>query len=265
MKLAVVCPKEYQSILGTLGMSFHLVDAYKAASDQAYLEWYKASRGTGQFIILDNGAAEIVEVDHGKAMEGGVKKTRDALPFETVLHLAEVLNADEIILPDMKMDSKWTVKHSSQAALSIAPRKRAVVPQGTNWTEWTACLKLLMNLEPATICVSKDYEELEGGRAEAIKIIKELGHFDRCHVHLLGLKAIPPRGIKTEVEEILRMHPSVRSLDTGAPIAYAQHDVTIEDHRIRFSLDWTSEFQFNVKSSLIIHNIMALNDWCQGA
>lgn len=264
MKLAVVCPKEYQHILGTLRMSFHLVDAYKASTDAAYLQWYESDVGTGQFIMLDNGAAEVVKVSHGAAMEeDGVRTVIDkCLPFETILHLAERLHADEIILPDRKMDSVWTIRESSKHAGSVAPRKRAIVPQGKSWKEWTACLEALMtHCEPATICVTKDYEELEGGRAKAIQIIKELGYFGQCHVHLLGLKSLPPRGIKTEIGDILKMHPSVRSLDTGAPIAYAQHEVSLRDHRVRFSLEWNDP---SAPLANVMANIMILRDWCKG-
>lgn len=262
MKLAVVCPKEYHSLLGILNMSFHLVEAIQAYEDDAYLQWYKGRRDTGQFIMMDNGAAEVSVVHHGSAMEAeGVVRYEDVLPFTTVLAIAEQLRADEIILPDMKMDAKWTLKHSKEWAKDVAPRKRAVVPQGTNWEEWEENLaRLVVDCTPATICVTKDYEELPGGRAHAIQIIKEMGYFGNRHVHLLGLKALPPRGIRTEIQDILEMHPSVRSLDTGAPIAYAQHDVSIRDHRIRFSLDWNAE----AGKGLVLTNIMMLRDWCEG-
>jgi hypothetical protein len=260
MKLAVVCPESYTGILLDTASGFHLVEATRLKTRAHVMTWSNL-HDRGHFIMLDNGAAETVKVLHGHAFEeNGIKEIGKPIDFTNVIDLGADIGADEIILPDMKLERSWTYLNTKKWAASIPAFKRVVVPQGRDWGEWTASLHELVSLDVMTICVTKDYEELPGGRIKALDIIQRAGYNWTHHVHLLGLKLLPGVGVRTEVMRIVERFPWVRSLDTAAPISFAQHDVDISNHRVKCSLDWNAP----VNEALAVQNIWTLREWCNG-
>jgi hypothetical protein len=219
MKLAVIAPPGSMRLIRDQGYNFAL--GQELCREVRYLRWHEVAAYEGRFIIVDNGAAEPED---------------ERLPFEEIVYQSLGL-ADEIILPDKLRDSKWTLEHSLDGAvLNLVPaRKRFVVPQGKNWDEWKECLHLMFTVAiPATIGVAKWIEGgLPGGRPQALKYIMEAGYHHHCNIHLLGIYEKP----REEVTEAAAVLPSIRGVDTGAPIAYAQNDVPITDDA-HYSLDW---------------------------
>src|SRR5690606_32368698 len=113
----------------------------------------------------------------------------------------------------------------------------AMCPQGTTWEEWLECAIQMIHMGCATLCVAKRYEKLPGGRSYALRMIEAEGWNETHTIHLLGCYRNPLR-------EIYRAHqtmPSIRGVDTGAAIAYTQHNVSLNspDH---CSLDWDAPF-----------------------
>lgn len=221
MKLAVIAPTRYLGHIQGAELGYHMALGQELFRDAAYYKFYQTLASYGHFTIVDNGAAEPEE---------------NRLDFDIIAHAALEMKADEIILPDKLRDFKWTIKHScSEAVLNQVPRtKRFVVPQGRDWDEWTRCLiDLVLIADPVTIGLAKWLEELPHGRAYGMSIIKSHGYHKDYNIHMLGVHSQPI----AEAKAVAEIFPGVRGIDTGAPVAYAQHSETIGD-RVHFSLDW---------------------------
>jgi len=219
MKFALITAPNGFEILDVLHLSYHLVLAqYK--DDYAYLSRYKVAHRLGDFVMVDNGAAEL-----GRS-----------IPFEQVLDFANAIRADEVILPDVLDDSVATVKSSIETAHFLPPKKCAVVPQGSNWDEWTWCLKELLSLGCRTICIAKRYERLPGGRPHALGILRKMDLLDRYDIHLLGFDGDPLK----EIREALACYQGIRGVDSAVPLAWAQQGMQLgEAHR---SYTWGGRF-----------------------
>jgi len=221
MKLAVIAPTEYLGYVQGAELGYHMALGQELFRDADYYRFYRMAASYGHFVIVDNGAAE-PEKERGE--------------FRYIADIAMEMGADEIILPDKLRDFEWTIKHScSEAVLKQVPRrKRFVVPQGKDWKEWTRCLiDLVLITEPATIGLAKWLEELPDGRAYGMSIIMSHGYHKQHNIHMLGIHSKPI----AEARAVAEMFPGVRGIDTGAPIAYAQHSKTIDD-TAHYSLDW---------------------------
>jgi hypothetical protein len=218
MKVAIICSDI--AILDTLRLSFHFVLAQHLKPVDAH--WYRDRAARGDFSIIDNGAAE-----------------GEPVSAKYLLERANMICADEIVLPDVLKDGHATIVASTEEWLldSIPSRSRMVVPQGDSWGEWEWCLdSLLQRASPATIGVPKWIEgELPGGRLRALKHIRERGLDGRYNIHLLGLARPPLR----EIREL--NFPFVRSIDTSLPIALAQQFCRLSGLE-RVSVDPTRPF-----------------------
>jgi hypothetical protein len=221
MKLAVIAPPDLLDTVAESGLAYHMALGQELFRDRFYYKYYRTFAEKGHFIIVDNGAAEPIE---------------ERVPFHNVVHASLELGADEIILPDVMRDTYATLDASrSPKVLQMVPQhKRMVVPQGRDWEGWRYCLiTLVASVLPVSIGIPKHLEDLPGGRKRAIRTIVRLGYHKRCNIHLLGVRAHPFK----EVVECLEVFEGIRGIDTGAPIAYAQHDHEINDAQ-HFSLDW---------------------------
>jgi len=216
MKLALIAPPKYQWIPYIWRSGYHFVLA-QYLDDPNYAGMYTILRDAGHFLILDNGAAEF-----GKSID--LEKLRAAY---------DLLQPDEIILPDSLGKGVETMQLTHAAVHMFPRKKRAVVPQGRNWIEWEMCLNKLVSYGCATICVPKLYEGYKGGRLKALKIIQKNRFYWDHNIHLLGCYDNPLE----EIRRVRDMFPWVRGIDTAAPIAYAQQGKKIDDPE-RASLDW---------------------------
>jgi len=184
-----------------------------------YKEWYCAAHERGDFIIVDNGAAE-----------------RDTPPFTKIVDAANAIGADEIIMPDRLGDREATAELLKQHASQVQPTRRMVVPQGRSVDEWFQSLEELTAIARfTTIGVPKHLEQVPGGRHAVLGRLVLLGYSNMYQIHLLGIGGIP----KQEVEAYSG-YTFVRGWDTGAPIAYAQECCRITAP-VRHSLDWDKE------------------------
>lgn len=213
MKVAVITPTEHIQAIVHFGLGYNFILGQKLIQDITHYEQIKDLKRRGSFLIVDNGAAEPEE---------------EREPFDLIAQIAMGLMADEIILPDKLRDAKWTIKHSlSEEVLDIVPyNKRMVVPQGKDWDEWTMCMhRLVAGAIPVTIGVAKWLEELPGGRPVALARIKQFGYHRRYNIHLLGIHSKP----FAEVRYAIAVLPTIRGIDTGAPVAYAANGHKIND------------------------------------
>lgn len=224
MKLALITAPKGFHIVDYHRLSYHLVLAQYVLEGFKYGEYYRTRHDSGDFIMLDNGAAE----------EG-------TLSIEKLLEAAKMVHADEIVLPDVMGDSTATITATMnpEVLAAIPPRRRAVVPQGNSIDEWFTCANCFVDeLEFATMCVPKHLERFEGGRIRVLELIEKLHWNDYYNIHLLGVWGDPYR----EPKHLNIVAPWARGIDTAAPLALAQNNLTLEDGMLHVSHSWTKSF-----------------------
>lgn len=224
MKCAIIAPPgNLLSAVERHGGSYHMALGQHLATDPKYLTQFERFRKRGDFIIVDNGAAE---------------NDGSNVPFRDIVEAARVIRADEIVLPDVLKDKDATLKRSTNPhTLSmVPPKRRMVVPQGRDWEEWRECLETLTTLaRPASIGVPKWLESLPGGRAHALDYIYNRTRIWMYYnIHLLGIYRKP----FSEVQDAVQISPDIRGIDTGAPIAWAQRGVPFNEDFAHHSLQW---------------------------
>lgn len=224
MKVAIIAPPANLDLIHR--RQLHMVLAQHLATDTQYLDFYLSQRTYEPHIILDNGAAEGQQVS-----------------ASLLASLAATLGAQEVCMPDVMFDDEATVRATCDPTLlaAIEPARRMVIPQGPSVGRWFACLTQIANrIEFASIGVPKHLERVPGGRKQAIRLV--LGTYGpRWPMHLLGVANEPLWELSSLVHEYGDM---IRSVDTGAPFAYAQRDMFIcdcEHHSLIWSDDLSRE------------------------
>jgi len=235
MKLAVITPNPTD--LCEHRLSYHMVLAQEALRHPAYARWYYEASKRGDFIILDNGAAE------GYAMT-----------IDKLIEAANLVQADEVAMLDRLEDSEATIAlHMDKNVRTLIPAKRRmIIPQGKDVDEWLSCCETLIENCPAvTIGIPKYTERFAGGRT---KLIESISHRRELNIHALGCYGNP-------IDEVWALQvcaSDIRGIDTGAPIAHAQHGETIKHYKMHRSLKWDEPYS----KSLAFWNIRDLWEAC---
>lgn len=211
----------------------HLALAHLALRSQEYRDFYHKERINGSYVILDNGAAEA------------------EMPRLTdLVHVVNYIMPQEVVLPDVLYDGKATIVASivgSEMFERFATYKYMVVPQGHDWAEWDDCLDaLLMNINVHAIGLAKHLETLPGGRSRAVRYIRRK-YAPTYAIHLLGTWAHP----FAEITEAMNADMDIRSVDTSAPFAAAQHGEFVYDTN-KYDPDFTKgvddvKFRINIE------------------
>ena len=177
-------------------------------------EYAKFYRKLNMFKILDNSAYEDQLCD-----------------IEKVLEAAEMIKADEVILPDIILDGQKTIE-STEDALSIIRKKRLVrqyrwmaVPQGKTREEWWKCFKHLnRHASINTIGLSKlscpvaFNNTITNARLEITAGIEKEGIASgKKAYHLLG-------GSYQLLTEVMCQPAWIRSIDTSAPFEFSKRE-----------------------------------------
>lgn len=237
MKLAAITSSEGFFAIKRSELSYHMVLGQDLVSCADTHNFYANRHLRGDFIMVDNGAAEPSE---------------ERVPFSEIVHAADTVGADEIVMPDVLRDKQGTLEllRDIDTIRLVHPRQRCLVPQGATLSEWLQCLDYMIEYIPfATIGIPKHLEAIEGGRKCALEQIIRQGYHKHYHVHLLGVWKHP----FTEIGQAIETLPTVRGIDTAAPIAYAQNRSFIRDD-VHFSVDWKGSVPF----SLALDNIQIL-------
>lgn len=148
--------------------------------------------------ILDNSACEL-----GKGLD-----------FDLVLHAAEIIGADEVVLPDLprnKASLSYTLQYLNDVAQDC-PYNLAAVAQGETKEEILNCIDSLLSLRRIkTIMIPKWYCGLNStnglGRVDLVKYVVD-SHTDK-QIHLLGMDV----GLREIFHPVISQN--VRSIDTG--------------------------------------------------
>lgn len=218
MKIGHIAPHVYRMVSTESPFRFMLGQYLVPGSE--YFEFLQEASAVGCFHMVDNGEAEGERVDS----------------FETLVKQTERY-VDEYILPDSFRNAAETLKLTVEAAPLVPPKKRAICPQGESFDEWFGNLEALyeaLSGEFATICVPKHMERFS--RADIVDRLVEYNIHCKFQIHLLGIWTDPI----SELNELGSLKQHVRSLDTGAALAWAQWTARVDETESgeRFSLDW---------------------------
>jgi hypothetical protein len=187
MQISFIAPKSLAKY--TTAGDFHFVIPQNAS------DFYETSRN---FKMLDNGA-----------YEGG------AINFYELIKIAEKLNVDEVVIPDVIRDAKRTMWNVYKYAKEVPDRfSIAAVPQGKTISEFLECfyeMSKLPNL--CTICFPKWLGKSRPAVIHYLQANNRLSYmFD---YHLMGLD--------DPTELFCYKGMDIRSVDTSMPFTYAYH------------------------------------------
>jgi hypothetical protein len=218
VKLVAILPipmiEEWTVKAGTL-FGMHLALADKILGDDSYRQAYVDAVRRGEYVIVDNGAAE-----------NGYSVSADDL-----LEAARAVGAQEIVAPDILEDSEGTLEATEEFLVHVGSRllevnvKIMVVPQGKTGYEWQLCAQTMYELlkslgltRRVIIGVPKHLDKkVAGGRATTLKAITH-GWGAPFKFHLLGSGDLLCKDVMTA--KVLKR---IRSIDTGLPAALAQN------------------------------------------
>ena len=136
MKTALISPTEFLEQTQPFS-NYHLALTHKVIFDSRYRDFYAKRSKAGDFIILDNSAAE--------------KKGR-SVPLKDVVLAAVLIKPSIIVLPDYLFDSDRTLDELENALRSPQLRfllrvlpdvKLCAVVQGLEQDDWLECFSIL--------------------------------------------------------------------------------------------------------------------------
>jgi hypothetical protein len=239
MKTAVIIPPAFLTLVGRQ-TGYHMALGQWLIRDPRYFRWYREAHYHGDFIIVDNGAAEPEE---------------ERAAWEQVLDAANQVDADEVVLPDVMKDAEATVRSVTKTSITVPEKSRCIIPQGTTINEWFWCLRELhetLDGRYATVGIPKHMESVKGGRAGMLASLPPIIAF-HYNIHLFGVYNDP----REEIISCRRAKRTIRGIDTGAPIAWAQNNKWIGEAG-HHSLD---EFEHPDRNFIDI-NIDTITRWC---
>lgn len=177
--------------------------------------------------ILDNGAHEEAEGD-------GIGHT---------LRAARALGGvSEVVMPDIQQEAELTID-ATRAAVDWLLSDEGIdeytygcgpmlhyVPQGHSLTEWTACLKAMLEQherllhvglfpKAPVIGIAKKHALIRSDfHAEACRFI-QIHSDNKCPIHFMGWP------IGANIPKLLDLFPEVRSVDTAKPFTLAMEGI----------------------------------------
>lgn len=240
MRLMHIAPPIYFNVSTESCYRFALGQYLQPGSD--YLREMHNSRRAGAFIMVDNGEAEGEPV----------------ADFELLVDQTQMF-ADEWVLPDSYRNSQETVSKTLAGAQFVPPNKRAICPQGDTIDEWISCWKQIdwdLQGRYRTICLPKHLERFEGGRGGVLlEVLEGLERSVMYDIHCLGIWSDPIREIRRIKAVTGAAYGLIRSLDTGAALAWAQWMERVDetDEGDRFSLEWEDTFNVETRNLAFIN------------
>lgn len=204
--------------------------------DKTYSNFYRDASDRGAFVLLDNGVVE----------------THVPMPVEQILHYAERVHADEIILPDTLYNRERTLTMGLAGIRAARDHgwggKIMAVPQGENRVEWLWCLQAMLEWNINSIGISRFTNKYFLDRLEALQQASNLID-SAMGIHLLGMPGDPSEAWKIE-----QAFPGrIRGVDSGTAAIH-----TLANQKMSAQLskpDIELDFRANLPVSLLKENI----------
>ena len=248
MKVATILPTKFLHLIKD--DNYHMCLAHLIGEDEEYTKFYQQiGKSKGKYLIMDNGV-----------MEGNQR------PIEEIIRKANLVGADEIILPDSFCNMNETLDKSYKALQYVREDfphlKVMVVPQGKNLEEWLECTEIMLSWDIDTLGIPKVLVKLAGrdGRLEALL---ELGHKVRgLDIHLLGCWQSPIEVLLIEKASKTRRIYPVRGVDSSIAYIFTKVGLTIDedDKPHNNPIDFDDE---DIDIDLLKKNIQMWKDACE--
>jgi hypothetical protein len=219
-------------------------------TNPCYRDHYTERRKAGDYIIMDNGACE-------GSLVGGA----------TLMEAAKAVDAQEVVVPDVLDDAEATVRTAIEFVHTFRKefqkRSLMVVPHGHSDEEWLWCadqlLRRLPDWEPVIgLPKRQDYNHNGEGRRALAKFL-HVEH-PEVRVHLLGSGRNLRRDLNTLGDY------GVRSMDSAAPFALAQHGKSLSAEQadtgcVERDKSWTADLHSPTNGALAHENVKMLSLW----
>ncbi len=250
MKVAILAPVGFLEPYSKQSQ-YHLTLLHLYGNSD-YATFYKRRHEAGDYVILDNGANEGIEIS-------------DSDLVDTALHAG----VDEVVAPDHPRDGYISSRRSIDFCLRYGETLRAadiriqIAPQGPNATAW---LLQFLWLHPFAdvLGVSKKVEEFCGptkglSRVNLVQMIHQECFNKGMEIHLLGADA--------RLAEVSRYHSlcQVRGIDTQKMVAAGVVGLTLnpttKKHEFS-SIDLGESLIVPAMNNAIVHrNISRFRGW----
>ena len=237
-RVAVISPV---SLLEKYSTDFHLVLTQYYLRNAQYREFYLRRRVLGDFIILDNGAAEIKAAVAGSSM----------------MYIVKELKPDIVVAPDVIYDRAETVVRTAaflekyKSDLNTLSIKVMAVPQGVTSVEWyKSYQKFNADSRIDWLGISMFYTPKFNRRLEALELIAPTVQ-KPCH--LLGLWDNP----YDLLEE--RKFDFVYSIDTAKMIEFAFEGLTLAEWAKHRHIDDDWYFGLSDEGTTYKHKLITKN------
>lgn len=222
MKFAHIVPSKHLKDLDQHS-DFYLVLSHLIPKDKEYTEFFK---NTDKYKILDNGAYENSQPE----------------PIKVLVDKAEMIGANEIVLPDVFKDMDHTMTYTLDALCYLQHEnlmgkyKLMAVPQGKNPTEYIKCLRFFCNMPEIDVIglsfiVIKDafkgstgIDEVMANRILVTNIIDFWEKRPKKEFHLLGM------GNCMELN-IQKRYDWIRGADSSTCFVHGMNDIVFTDEK----------------------------------
>lgn len=223
MKLAIISPV---SMLEECSTHYHLVLTQYYSTIPKYRDFYLRRRALGDFIILDNGAAEI----------------KHSIDDKYLVEVARELRPNVLVAPDVIHDYNKTIERTRSfiGAYSVSMRELGIsimgVPQGETKEEWWDCYSLFNDtIGIQWLGISMFYDKMFDGRD---KLLKSIEQTVTKPCHLLGIHKNP---LKVADEKKFSF---VRSVDSAKPVEFGLEGLTLDSWHLHKHIDDDMYFKF---------------------
>ena len=217
MRVALICPPHLLERYGNR-TNYHLV-LPNLFHLKKYRDFYQTRSEKGDFVILDNGAAE------GQAF--GAKH---------LFTLAEHVGADEIVVPDTLGDANDTLAQAQGFARYAKPDYRYMfVLQGSTVQEVMWCLRALDNgvhfMYVTTIGIPRHFYAIDPHfRMQLTEWLIEENFNLRFDIHFLGANQWLREVVV--LSELAKNNEGFRGIDTSMPIYMGLEDMNMNMEHI---------------------------------
>lgn len=168
MKVALISPTKFLDVVQPFS-DFHLALTHKVIFDHRYQEFYRECSERGDYIVLDNSAAE----NKGRSV-----------PLKDVVLAAVLIKPKVIVFPDYLFDSDRTLDELENAFKSpqirflrrVLPNiKFCAVVQGVDQADWLECFNILNDVNNGIdfLGIPKVTGQKFGSRVNALEHIKK--------------------------------------------------------------------------------------------
>lgn len=249
MQVASIVPMPYLHLVKD--KPYHLCLAHLALRFPGYRDFHIREVKKGNYVILDNGAAE-----------------GETVKIEELMRLAVSMEVSELILPDYLGDYHRTLDESYRALHYVRSRedykgKVMVVPQADTFEKWLSAAIEMLEWSVDTIGIPKFLTYSFGPCARLLALARLKYRLDIKEVHLLGC-AYDPR----EVGIIHELAPvQIRGVDSSLPYIYAREGHNLYHalrNRTQRSQAEVNFYESDTDTSLIAANIQIWERMCHG-